>query len=85
VSVSDDAEIAGRLMQGSWRGILSRGAKLREIAGVVVDGPIRDVDEARQLDFLLFCRSFTARTARGRNYEAPPTFRYRSGINGASG
>ncbi|HEY8507676.1 MAG TPA: RraA family protein [Steroidobacteraceae bacterium] len=59
-----------RIDAGSWGGLLSRGAKLRGIAGVVVDGPVRDVDEARQLDFPLFCRGFTARTARGRIYEA---------------
>jgi regulator of RNase E activity RraA len=55
---------------GSWGGILSLGAKLRGIAGVVVDGPVRDVDEARQMDFPVFGRSATARTARNRIVEA---------------
>src|SRR5262245_17985273 len=32
---------------GSWGGILSLGAKLRGVPGVVADGPVRDVDEAR--------------------------------------
>lgn len=54
---------------GSWGGILSLGAKLRGIAGVVVDGPVRDVDEARQMDFPVFGRSATARTARNRIVE----------------
>src|SRR5512142_651356 len=36
---------------GSWGGILTLGAQLREIAGVVADGPVRDIDEARGLDF----------------------------------
>jgi regulator of RNase E activity RraA len=54
---------------GSWGGILSLGAKLRGIAGVVVDGPVRDVDEARQIDFPVFGRSATARTARNRIVE----------------
>lgn len=51
---------------GSWGGILSLGAQLRGVAGVVADGPVRDVDEARQMDFPVFGRSGTARTARGR-------------------
>ncbi len=55
---------------GSWGGILSLGAKLKGVAGVVADGPVRDVDEARQLDFPVYGRSATARTARGRIVEA---------------
>ena len=55
---------------GSWGGILSLGAKLRGIAGVVADGPVRDVDEARELDFPVYGRQPTARTARGRIAEA---------------
>ena len=51
---------------GSWGGILTLGAKLRGVAGVVVDGPVRDIDEARGHDFPIFTRSFTAFTARGR-------------------
>jgi regulator of RNase E activity RraA len=53
-----------------WGGNLSLGAKLRQIAGVVVDGPARDIDEARDYDFPVFARSATARTARGRIVEA---------------
>ncbi len=55
---------------GAWGGILSLGAKLRGIAGVVADGPVRDVDEARELDFPVYGRQPTARTARGRIVEA---------------
>ena len=51
---------------GSWGGILSLGAQLRGVAGVIADGPVRDIDEARQMDFPVFGRSGTARTARGR-------------------
>ena len=32
-----------------WGGNLSLGAKLRGVAGVIIDGPARDVDEAREL------------------------------------
>jgi 4-hydroxy-4-methyl-2-oxoglutarate aldolase len=52
-----------------WGGNLSLGAKLRQVAGVVVDGPARDVDEAREYDFPVFARSATSRTARGRIVE----------------
>src|SRR5687768_13489081 len=52
-----------------WGGNLSLGAKLRQIAGVIVDGPARDIDEAREYDFPLFARSATSRTARGRIVE----------------
>jgi len=52
-----------------WGGNLSLGAKLRGIAGVVIEGPGRDMDEARQFDFAVFARDHTARTARGRIVE----------------
>lgn len=54
---------------GSWGGLLTLGAKLRGIAGVVADGPVRDIDEARSYDFPIFTRALTARTARGRIVE----------------
>jgi regulator of RNase E activity RraA len=52
-----------------WGGNLSLGAKLRGVAGVVVDGSTRDVDEARDHDFPVFARSHTVHTARGRIVE----------------
>lgn len=54
---------------GSWGGILSTGAKARGVAGVIADGPVRDVDEARGLDFPVYGRRPTARTARNRIVE----------------
>ena len=53
----------------SWGGNLSLGAKQRGVAGVVIDGPARDIDESRQLDFPVFAKTHTARTARGRIVE----------------
>jgi len=53
----------------SWGGILSLGAKLRGVAGAIADGPVRDIDEARQLDFPVFGTSVTTHTARGRLVE----------------
>ena len=54
---------------GSWGGILALGATLRGVAGVVADGPVRDIDEARMHGFTVFGRGCTARTARGRIVE----------------
>jgi len=55
---------------GCWGGILSLAAKLRGVAGVIADGPVRDIDEARAYGLPIYCRSLTARTARGRVAEA---------------
>lgn len=54
---------------GSWGGLLTLGALARGIAGVVADGPVRDIDEARERHFAIFARATTARTARGRIVE----------------
>jgi regulator of RNase E activity RraA len=51
---------------GSWGGILSRAAKLRGVRGIVADGPVRDIDEARSIGLPIFARATTALTARGR-------------------
>ena len=53
-----------------WGGVLSVGAQLRGVGGVILDGPARDIDEARALEFPVYATSAIARTARGRVYEA---------------
>lgn len=53
----------------SWGGNLSLGAKVRSVAGVIVEGPVRDIDDSRRLDFPVFARNATAKTARGRIVE----------------
>jgi len=53
----------------SWGGNLSIGAQVRGVAGVIVEGPARDIDDSRKLDFTVFARNHTARTARGRIVE----------------
>ena len=58
-----DVEAAG------WGGILSNGAKVRGIAGIICDGPVRDVDESRDLDFPVFADRAIPTTARGRIVE----------------
>ena len=52
-----------------WGGILSIGARAKGVAGVIVDGPARDIDEATELGFPVYARAATARTARGRIIE----------------
>lgn len=58
------------IVAGSWGGVLSNGAMMRQVAGVIAEGLVRDVDEARQLDFPVYARGSTPRTARGRVVEA---------------
>ena len=53
-----------------WGGILSTASVAKGVAGVVVEGLARDIDEAEQLGFTVFARGATARTARGRIHEA---------------
>lgn len=57
------------VMAGCWGGLLTLGARLRGVAGVIADGPVRDIDEARAHGFPIFARTLTARTARGRVVE----------------
>jgi len=53
-----------------WGGILSRASVARGLSGAIVDGPARDIDEALEVGFPVYARGCTARTARGRIYEA---------------
>jgi regulator of RNase E activity RraA len=52
-----------------WGGVLSVGAQVNGVEGVIIDGPARDIDEARALGFPVYGRSAISRTARGRAYE----------------
>jgi 4-hydroxy-4-methyl-2-oxoglutarate aldolase len=54
---------------GCWGGLLTLAAQVRGVAGVVADGPLRDVDEAMAYEFPVFSRSLTSFTARGRVVE----------------
>lgn len=54
---------------GCWGGLLTLGAQIKGVAGVVADGPLRDVDEAIAYGFPVFSRSLTSFTARGRVVE----------------
>ena len=54
----------------AWGGILSRAAQVRGIAGTIVDGPTRDIEEADRVGYTVYARTLTCRTARGRIYES---------------
>jgi regulator of RNase E activity RraA len=56
----------GRVDVSSWGGILSVGATVRSVRGVVTDGACRDVEQARGLRFPVFARGQVPVTARGR-------------------
>ena len=59
----------GRLEAAGWGGILSRAAKVKGVAGVIVDGACRDVDESRDVELPIYARAGTPITARGRIVE----------------
>lgn len=74
VEASDPGDIIvcdhrGRTDVAGWGGILSTAAKTRGIAGVIIDGASRDVDEAKGLGLPLFARAAVPLTARGRIVE----------------
>jgi regulator of RNase E activity RraA len=56
----------GRTDVSSWGGIVSVGAAMRSIRGVITDGACRDVGQARDLGFPVFARAQVPVTARGR-------------------
>lgn len=56
----------GRTDVSSWGGIVSVGAAVRSVRGVITDGACRDVGQARELGFPVFARAQVPVTARGR-------------------
>jgi regulator of RNase E activity RraA len=61
--------VNGRLDAAAWGGLLSLGATLRGVGGVVTDGACRDVDEAIALGLPVYAVATTPLTARGRHGE----------------
>jgi regulator of RNase E activity RraA len=59
----------GRTDCAGWGGNLSRAARVRGIAGTLVHGAVRDVDEARELVYPVYAIAATPHTARGRAQE----------------
>ncbi|VUC27065.1 unnamed protein product [Clonostachys rosea] len=44
------------MIQSCWGGLTSRRAQIRGIAGTIVDGRIRDLEELRDLEYPVFAR-----------------------------
>jgi regulator of RNase E activity RraA len=59
----------GDLNNNCWGEILSMGAKMKKISGVVVDGAARDIDACREFGFSVYARGTVPITARGRIME----------------
>ncbi|MGD9711379.1 MAG: RraA family protein [Thermomicrobiales bacterium] len=59
-------EHRGRTDVSGWGGLLSRGALVKEVGAVIIDGACRDVDESRDLGLPVFARGTVPITARGR-------------------
>lgn len=56
----------GRTDVSCWGGLLSLGSQQRGVRGVIADGLCRDIADARDLQFPVFSRGITPRTARNR-------------------
>jgi 4-hydroxy-4-methyl-2-oxoglutarate aldolase len=54
----------------AWGGVLATAAKQKGIRGIIVDGPVRDVDDYSVLGLPVYSRSVTPKTARGRIHES---------------
>lgn len=59
----------GRQDVAGWGGILSLGAVVKSVEGVVIDGACRDLDEAREYGLTLYASNAVPITARGRIQE----------------
>jgi 4-hydroxy-4-methyl-2-oxoglutarate aldolase len=59
----------GRDDCAAWGGNLSRAARARGVAGTLVHGAARDVDEARTIGYPVYATRATPHTARGRTQE----------------
>jgi 4-hydroxy-4-methyl-2-oxoglutarate aldolase len=56
----------GDVYNNCWGEILSMGARMKGISGVVVDGAVRDVDMCEEFSFPVHARATVPITARGR-------------------
>ena len=59
----------GRMDTSCWGGILANSAKMKGVAGTVIDGCCRDLDDCIDVDYKVFARGTVVCTARGRVIE----------------
>lgn len=74
VDIGEDGDVIvianhGNLDYNCWGGIAAFAAKKKNIAGTVVDGAVRDIDEFNKYDYPVYARGRTVITARGRLIE----------------
>jgi 4-hydroxy-4-methyl-2-oxoglutarate aldolase len=50
------ASVGGYLMAGAWGEILTEAARARGVAGLIIDGAVRDIDAIEALRFPVFSR-----------------------------
>ncbi|MGE5589388.1 MAG: RraA family protein [Bacillota bacterium] len=55
-------DAAGETETSIWGGLMAGLSKAKGVAGAVVDGSVRDVDEVRDLGFALYSRGVTPRS-----------------------
>lgn len=69
VAEADDVVVIdnhGRTDVSCWGGLLAEAARQRGIAGVIIDGACRDVQESEAVDLPLYARAAVPVSARGR-------------------
>jgi len=59
-------DCGGRVDVATWGGLLSTRAKAKGLAGVVIDGATRDVDDIRSMKYPVFVRGFSPAASRTR-------------------
>ncbi len=59
-------ELAGRTDVPGWGGLLSLAAATKGLAGIVIDGACRDIDDSAAAMFPVYARGVVPITARGR-------------------
>lgn len=60
---------AGRATTSGWGGVLSAGATMKGVAGVITDGGVRDVSQAKGYELPVYAAGVVPVTARGRVIE----------------
>jgi 3-hexulose-6-phosphate synthase / 6-phospho-3-hexuloisomerase len=50
----------------TWGGLASTAAKMKGIAGTIIDGACRDIPDSREIDYPVFSRHVTPRTGKTR-------------------
>ena len=54
-------DAGGEIETSVWGGLMGALCKQRGVTGAIIDGAGRDIDELRDIEFLLFARGFTPR------------------------